>query len=122
MLPSSHALSAGMHALFVSPLVATQLGAVYLCLRVLYPVIWAIVGGKSGVPTKPYSLLWPLNGLGQIYTSTFPQYGIVFYLAFATVAKLALGLSLNTLVIKPVLFAPIACGLALYHCTSPHAT
>ena len=51
----------------------------------------------------------------QIYCSTFPQYGIVFYLTFSTVAKLTFGLSLNTLVKKPIMVAPIACGYTLYH-------
>ena len=78
-------------------------------------VLWAVFGGEAGPPFKPYSLLPLFGDLKQIYYSTFPQYGIVFYLAFSTVAKLAFGLSLNTLVKKPVLFAPIACGYTLYH-------
>ena len=39
-----------LHALFVSPVVATQLGGAYLFLRLCYPVLWAIYGGADGVP------------------------------------------------------------------------
>jgi len=38
------------HALFVSPLTATQLGGVYLALRSLYPGIWLTKGGEAGPP------------------------------------------------------------------------
>jgi len=55
------------------------------------------------------------GGLKQIYYSTFPQYGIVFYMAFATVLKLAFGFCLNTFVKKPLLVAPIGFGYFLYH-------
>ena len=53
--------------------------------------------------------------LKQIYYSTFPQYGIIFYMALATVLKLAFGFSLNGLVKMPLLVAPIGFGYVLYH-------
>eukprot|EP00966_Prymnesium_polylepis_P188102 4359848-Prymnesium_polylepis.3 len=34
-----------LHATFVSPAVATSLGVIYLCLRLVYPVIWLVGGG-----------------------------------------------------------------------------
>ena len=44
-----------------------------------------------------------------------PPAGIIFYMAFATVLKLAFGFCLNTLVKKPLLAAPIGFGLFLWH-------
>jgi len=104
-----------LHAVFVSPAVATKLGVVYLCLRLMYPVFWLVFGGESGPPFKPYSVLPLFGPIKQIYYSTFPQYGIVFYLALSTVLKLAFGLCLNTLVGMPALVAPIGFGYFLYH-------
>jgi len=103
-----------LHALFVSSTVATQLGAIYLALRLCYPIIWAVWGGAKGVPFNPYT--WKVFGkFPVIYYSTFPQYGIVFYMAFATVLKLAFGLSLNALVMNPLIAAPVGFGIFLYH-------
>jgi len=104
-----------LHAVFVSPAVATGLGAIYLALRLMYPVIWALFGGEDGVPHDAYSLMPLFGGLKQIYYSTFPQYGIVFYMAFATVLKLAFGFCLNTFVKNPLLVAPVGFGYFLYH-------
>ena len=81
-----------LHAVYVSPAVATKLGIAYLFLVVMYPVIWALIGGESGVPTKPYSLIPLFGPLNQIYYSTFPRYGIVFYLALSSVLKIAFGI------------------------------
>ena len=53
-----------LHANFVSPVVATQLGITYLCLRLMYPVIWAVFGGEDGVPHVEYSTV-PLFGVLQ---------------------------------------------------------
>lgn len=66
-----------LHAVYVSPAVATNLGIAYLCLVVAYPVIWALIGGEDGAPFKPYSLMPLFGPLTQIYYSTFPRYGIV---------------------------------------------
>jgi len=104
-----------LHAVFVDAAVATGLGAIYLGLRLLYPVIWLVGGKGKGPPFKPFSFTFPFNGINQLYFSTFPQYGIVFYMAFAVVAKLALGLSLNALVKNPFLVAPVGFGWFLYH-------
>ena len=62
-----------IHAAFVSPIVATQLGMAYLALRFCYPVIWALLGGEKGVPFTPYAFPFPLKV--SIYWCTFPQYG-----------------------------------------------
>lgn len=104
-----------LHACFVSPVVATQLGVAYLCLRLLYPVIWALFGGEDGVPHTAYSTVPLFGPLKQIYYSTFPQYGIVFYMAFSTVLKIAFGICLNTIVKIPVLAATVGFGYFLYH-------
>jgi len=104
-----------LHAVFVSPVVATQLGAIYLVLRLMYPVIWAVFGGEDGVPHTEYSTVPLFGPLKQIYYSTFPQYGIVFYMAFSTILKIAFGISLNALVKMPMLVAPIGFGWFLYH-------
>lgn len=104
-----------LHAVFVSPTVATNLGLTYLILTVMYPVIWALFGGEAGVPTKPYSLTPPFGPLKQIYYSTFPRYGIVFYLALSTVLKIAFGICLNTIVKMPVIAATLGFGWFLYH-------
>ena len=100
-----------LHAIWVSPDVATQLGAIYLCLRALYPVVWAVWGGPN-----PSSYTWLLFGTKfNIFYVTFPQYGIVFYMALAAVLKLGMAVDLNALVVAPVVVAPLGCGLFLYH-------
>lgn len=104
-----------LHAVYCSPVVATQLGAAYLVLVVMYPTIWALVGGESGVPTKPYSVKPPFGPLGQIYYSTFPRYGIVFYLALSAVLKIAFDICLNTIVKMPLVLATLGFGWFLYH-------
>jgi hypothetical protein len=104
-----------LHAVYCSPVVATRLGAAYLFLVVMYPTIWALVGGESGVPTKPYSVVPPFGPLKQIYYSTFPRYGIVFYLALSAVLKIAFGVCLNTIVKMPLLVATLGFGWFLYH-------
>ena len=51
----------------------------------------ALVGGdKVGAPFP------------QIFVSTFPQYGVAFYMALATVLKLGFGICLNSIVKYPV--------------------
>ena len=51
----------------------------------------ALVGGdKVGAPFP------------QIFFSTFPQYGVAFYMALATVLKLGFGICLNSLVKYPL--------------------
>ena len=58
-----------LHAIWVSPDVAMQLGAIYLCLRALYPVVWAVWGGPN-----PSSYTWLLFGTKfNIFYVTFPQ-------------------------------------------------
>ena len=104
-----------LHAVFVSPAVATNLGCAYLLLRLAYPVIWALFGGEDGVPHTEYSVVPLFGQLKQIYYSTFPQYGIVFYLAFSTVLKIAFAISLNAIVKMPVLAATVGFGWFLYH-------
>ena len=42
-------------AIFVSAAEAAKIGAVYLALRMCYPIIWAIWGGANGAPMKPYT-------------------------------------------------------------------
>ena len=54
---------------------AATLGWVYLGLRALYAPIWMILGGEGGAP-------FPV-----MFISTFPQYGINAYMAFAIVFK-----------------------------------
>ena len=68
-----------------------------------YPIIWALVGGGGvGAPFP------------QIFFSTFPQYGIAFYMALAVVLELGAGLDLNAMVGNPLLVAPIGFGAFLY--------
>ena len=55
-----------LHAVFVSPVVATQLGIAYLALRLCYPFIWAVFGGEDGVPHTEYSLRPLFGPLKQI--------------------------------------------------------
>ena len=87
----------------------------YLGFRLLYPIIWAVFGKGEGAPFKPYSLIPPFGGFPSLYYSTFPQYGIVFYMALATILKLCCGFCLNSAVGNPLLVAPLAFGWALYH-------
>ena len=54
---------------------AATLGWVYLGLRALYAPIWMILGGEGGPPVP------------ALFISTFPQYGINAYMAFAIVFK-----------------------------------
>lgn len=102
-------------AYFVSASVAAQLGAIYLALRLCYPVIWAVWGGSKGAPMKPRT--WFLFGEGMnLFYCTFPQYGIVFYMALATLLKTCpLAIDLNSLVGIPAIAAPLGFGLFLYH-------
>jgi len=103
-----------IHAVFVSADVAAALGAIYVCLRLCYPIVWMVFGGEAGAPMAPYT--WFLFGKKiNLFYFTFPQYGIVFYLSFATVLKIGFGIALNELVGAPIYVAPIGCGLFLYH-------
>ena len=104
-----------LYAAFVSAAEATTLGVIYLALRACYPVIWAVVGGAKGAPMMPHT--WFLFGKGlNLFYSTFPQYGIVFYMALATLLKLCpLAIDLNALVGVPAIAAPLGFGLFLYH-------
>ena len=64
-----------LHAVFVSPLVATWCGGVYVALRALYPML---LGKRlSKIQSK------------RVYWVTLPCYGIIFYL-LASTAWLAL--------------------------------
>ena len=93
---------------------AATVGGVYVALRALYPVIWAIWGGASGPPMQPHT--WLLFGKGMnLFYVTFPQYGCVFYMALATLLKLGMGVSLNAMVKVPAIAAPLGFGLFLYH-------
>ncbi|MCB9548984.1 MAG: MAPEG family protein [Myxococcales bacterium] len=55
-----------LHALFVSPAVATALGAIYVALRSIYPILL----GKSLSRTQSK----------RVFLATGPCYAIVFYL------------------------------------------
>ena len=50
----------------------------------------------------------------NLFYCTFPQYGIVFYMALATLLKLGMGVSLLSMG-SPSLVAPLGFGLFLYH-------
>ena len=67
-------VSLWLHALFVSPVVASYLGAAYVILRSLYPVLL----GKSLSKTQSK----------RVFFATGPSYGIVFYLLGSTVYTL----------------------------------
>ena len=91
------------HAIFCSPETATALGFAYLTFRLAYPIIWALVGGGGvGAPFP------------QIFFSTFPQYGIAFYMALAVVLEVGLGIDLNEAVGAPLVVAPVGFGAFLY--------
>lgn len=102
-------------AFFVSAAEAAKLGAIYLALRICYPIIWAVVGGAKGAPMMPHT--WFLFGKGlNLFYCTFPQYGIVFYMALATLLKMCpLAFDLNSAVVIPAVAAPLGFGLFLYH-------
>ena len=86
----------------------------YLALRFCYPVIWAVWGGASGAPMAPYT--WFLFGKSMnLFYITFPQYGIVFYMALATILKLGYAIDLNGATGYPALTASLGFGLFLYH-------
>ena len=104
-----------VHAIFVSPEVATTLGIVYVCLRACYPVVWALADPTSGkAPKAAYT--WLLFGKTlSIYYCTYPQYGIIVYMVVANALSLGLDFDLNALVIMPALVAPILFGLSLFH-------
>lgn len=103
-----------IYALFVSPENATKLGAIYLCLRACYPIVWAVLGGAKGAPMMPYT--WFLFGdKMNLFYFTFPQYGIVFYMALATILKLGYAVDLDAMVVMPALAAPLGVGLFCYH-------
>ncbi|WP_372724758.1 MAPEG family protein [Immundisolibacter sp.] len=55
-----------LFALFVSPAQATWLGAAYVCLRALYPMLL----GRRVSKMQPK----------RVYFATLPAYGIVFYM------------------------------------------
>jgi len=100
-------------AVFCSADVATKLGATYTILRAFYPIIWAVFGGANGPPMEPQT--WLLFGKKMnLFYSTFPQYGIVFYMALAVVLK-GLAIDLNALVVMPSVVAPLGFGLGIYH-------
>lgn len=101
-------------AVFVSAAEAAKIGAVYVALRALYPVVWAVFGGAKGVPFSPYT--WFLFGTSfNIFYLTFPMYGCVMYMAAATLLKLGMSVDLNALVMTPAVVAPVGFGLFLYH-------
>lgn len=102
------------HAIFVSAEAATAMGWVYVALRACYPVVWAVVGGANGQPMAGYT--WFLFGdKFNLMYCTFPQYGIVMYMAVANMLSLGCGFDLNALVVMPAAFAPIGMGLFLFH-------
>ena len=103
-----------IHAVFVDPAVSTTLGFTYVGLRSLYPVIWALVGGADGAPMRPYTWFFFGDRLNLFYI-TFPQYGIVFYLALSVVFSLGFDMNLNAMVKMPGIVAPLGFGLFLYH-------
>ena len=51
---------------------AAKIGAVYLALRLCYPVIWAVWGGAKGAPMQPYTWFFFGKGMNLFYC-TFPQ-------------------------------------------------
>jgi hypothetical protein len=63
---------------------------------------------------QPYTWFFFGKGMNLFY-STFPQYGCVFYMALATLLKLGMGTDLNAIVKVPALAAPLGFGLFLYH-------
>lgn len=91
-----------MCAVFVSADVAATLGWAYLALRALYPLIWLFIGGEAGCP------------IPIIFVSTFPQYGIVTYMALATLLKCDSGDDLSEYFNGSPLLGSLACGAVIY--------
>ena len=103
------------HAIFVSPSVATTLGTIYVCIRACYPVVWLLFNEAKLEPPKANYTWLLFGGKPNIYYCTYPQYGIVMYMAVANILKLGFAFDLNALVVMPAVAAPLGFGLFLFH-------